>query len=139
MFNTKEWDEEIRVFLYQETGSEEEIYRNYIDWGEFREANETELLAAAGIEIPWGQILSKDEYEELLSNLSNYGIESIDVLNENSDGKVKFFEKNSEDGRYIITTCLDNYGVPSGIEHDETLPEEYKYWGSLSNSIDFEN
>lgn len=128
MFNTKEWDEEIRVFLYQKTGSEEEIYENYIDWDEFRKANETELLAAAGIEIPWGQILSKDEYEELLSNLSNYGIESIDVLTENSDGKVKFFEQNSEDAKYIITICLDNYGVPSGTEYEIDLPEEYKYW-----------
>lgn len=128
MFNTKEWDEEIRVFLYQEIGSEEETYGNYIDWDEFRQANETELLAAAGIEIPWGQILSKDKYEELLSNLSNYGIESIEVLNENSDGKIKFFEQNSEDGKYIITICLDNYGVPSGKEYENDLPEEYKYW-----------
>lgn len=65
MFDYKDWQEEILYYLDQETGTDDIIYGNYVEWDRFREDYEEELLAEAGIELPWGKILSMQEYNDL--------------------------------------------------------------------------
>lgn len=69
MFDYKDWQEEILYYLDQETGTDGIIYGNYVEWDRFRKDYEEELLAEAGIELPWGKILSMQEYNDLLSEL----------------------------------------------------------------------
>lgn len=133
MFNSKDWQEQLSDYLDQETGTDDITYGNYVEWDRFREDYEEQLLAEACIELPWGKNLSMQEYIDLSSELSNLGVKSIENLNENL--KVKFIDRNHEIADFIVSECLDSYGVPCGTEYEQELPTELTYWNNtLDNS-----
>lgn len=138
MFDYKDWQEEILNFLDQETGTDDIIYGNYVEWDRFRECYEKELLAEVCIELPWGKILSIQEYIDLLSELSNLGVKSIEYLNEELDSKVKFIERDNKIADLIVSECLDLYGVPYGTEYEQELPTELTYWNNMVDSSESE-
>ena len=66
MFDYKEWLNEIREFTDIETGTDDANYGNFVEWDVFRNEYENELLLRAGFELPWGQELTFDEYNQLI-------------------------------------------------------------------------
>lgn len=54
MFDYKEWINEITDYIDQETGTDNIIYGNYIEWDRFREAYGDELLLSEGVNYPGG-------------------------------------------------------------------------------------
>ncbi|KXB47678.1 hypothetical protein HMPREF3188_00446 [Tissierellia bacterium KA00581] len=138
MFDYKDWKEEILNYLDQETGTDDIIYGNYVEWDRFRKDYEEELLAEACIELPWGKILSMQEYIDLSSELSNLGVKSIEYLNEILDSEVKFIDRDNKIADIIVSECLDLYGVPCGTEYEQELPTELTYWNNMLDSSESE-
>ena len=142
MFDYKNWREEISFYLDQETTTDDIIYGNYVEWDRFRQDYEEELLAEAGLSLPWDKILSRDEYLDLLKELSGFGVENIEYLKECMvDTKlleVKFIPRSNEVADIIVSECLDLYGVPSGTEYEQELPTELTYWNSMLDSSENE-
>ena len=136
MFDYKEWLNEIREFTDTETGTDDANYGNFVEWDVFRNQYENELLLRAGFELPWGQELTFDEYNQLIFkfiteyklNLGDFLIEDI-TFNSETD-MVRFIEKDTEVGGLIVSKLLDLYGVPSGTEYEKggSLPKELTYW-----------
>lgn len=138
MFDCKDWQEEILNYLDQETGTDDIIYGNYVEWDRFREDYEEELLADACIKLPWGKNLSIQEYIDLSSKLSNLGVKSIEYLNEILDSEVKFIDRDNKIADIIVSECLDLYGVPYGTEYEQELSTELTYWNNMANSSESE-
>lgn len=138
MFDYKEWLEDIENYKYQEIGTDDFIYGNYVEWDRFREDYEENLLAEAGIELPWGKILSMREYIDLLLELSNQGVKSIEYINETLDSEVKFIDRDDELADIIVSECLDLYGVPCGTEYEQELPTKLTYWNNMVDSLESE-
>lgn len=138
MFNYKNWKEEILFYLDQETGTDDFIYGNYVEWDRFRQDYEEELLAEAGIELPWGKILSMREYNDLLLELSNMEVESVEYLNEALDLEIKFIDRDNEIADIIVSECLNRHGVPCGTEYEQELPTALTYWNNIVDSSESE-
>lgn len=140
MFDYKEWIDEITDYIDQETGTDNIIYGNYIEWDRFREAYGDELLLSEGGKLPWGKRLTFDKYNELIFNfIAEYKLKLSDFLKDEItfyseteylyDIIVNFIERETEVGNLIVSKLLDFYGVPSGTgyENGVDFPTELTY------------
>lgn len=137
MFNYKDWIEEIYYYVYEETGSDDAVYGNYVEWDLFRRDYEEDLLSSAGFEIPWGKSIAIETYNKLIEELPE---ECIDYLKDEivvcaSDEEITFIERDSEIGDLIVSEILDKYEVPSGTEYEWELPNELTYWNSSEDEL----
>ena len=62
-FNIEDWE----IDVEQETGNDDYIYGNYVDWDEFRTTEEENLLSYFEVDIPWGKEISCQEFFDFLS------------------------------------------------------------------------
>ena len=119
-------------------GNEGMIYGNYLDWNEFRNCNEEELLAHFDVILPWGEELELFEYFEIIKQevfeqttiINDFRINDLEILNDSaklSDIEVQFPEYNGE----VVSKIFDYYEVPSRTDYEYDLPEELQYWHSM--------
>ncbi len=135
MFDPRDWEIETEI----ETGSDDFIFGNYVDWESFRNEHEEELLEYFDINLPWDEILTLKDYIDFASqdvflknNLFQKYLED-DLLIENADSlskgvPIKFIERNNAVSDELISGIFDYYGVPSGTEYEYELPEYLRYW-----------
>lgn len=62
MFNHNDFDIEPEI----ETGNDDFIYGNYVDWDRFRYENEDNLLEYFDVSLTWGEELAILEYANFL-------------------------------------------------------------------------
>lgn len=142
MFNYKDWIEEINDYVYQNTGSDDIIYGNYIEWDLFRRDYEEELLSSAGFEIPWGKEISIYEYFCLINEFTNECKENLEseitIYNTSEsifDTYINFIRRDNEIANQIVSEILDKYEVPSGTQYEWELPSELTYWNSSEDEL----
>lgn len=131
-FNHRDWDIDTDV----EMGNDDFIYGNYVEWDRFRYEREEDLLDYFDVELPWGKSLTLQEYtaitsQEIFKNL-NLIKEFLEngLLTEDTNGLIKFIERNNKISDKLISSIFDYYGVPSGTEYEYDLPEYLRYWES---------
>lgn len=145
-FNVEDWD----VEPIRDESNDGMIYGNYVNWDDFREENEESLLSDFGVDIPWGEELRFDEYTDFLLNevfVNTTIVEDLElnrlkvkVNNDNTDvGEPKitivFPERSEAWSNLLVSELLDYFGVPSGMDWEDELPESLRYW---SNNTDFD-
>lgn len=145
MFSFEDYGFENYVFV--EEGSDGFIYGNYIDFDKFRAECEEEILLNAGFDIPFGKVISLEDFDNIFSNdsglidddLLEYLKEEVFGGNLNSNNKVKaqFVERNTELAEELINNIFFNYEVPSGYEYEENLPDYLKYWYDPSDEQEY--
>ena len=146
IFNPRDWDIETEV----ETGNDDFVFGNYVEWDRFRDENEEELLDYLGVDLPWGKSLTLHEYIDFISqdifqktNLIQEYIEDKLLMENTSellyDISIKFIERNNEVSDNLISNIFDYYGVPSGMEYEYELPEYLRYWQDDFSDFDYDN
>lgn len=132
------YDYDFENYTLVEEGKDGFVYENYIDFSRFRHDYEEELLLDAGVDIPFGRVISRDEFDNIFSHDS--GLLDFDLLNllkeklfgENIDSDQKinanFIERDTELANAIVNNIFDNYGVPNGYVYEKELPDDLKYW-----------
>lgn len=63
VFNHRDWDIETEV----ETGNDDFVYGNYVEWDRFRNEHEEELLDYFDVNLPWDEILTLNEFINFIS------------------------------------------------------------------------
>lgn len=146
IFDPRDWDIETEV----ETGNDDFVFGNYVEWDRFRDENEEELLDYLGVDLPWGKSLTLHEYIDFISqdifqktNLIQEYIEDKLLMENTSellyDISIKFIERNNEVSDNLISNIFDYYGVPSGMEYEYELPEYLRYWQDDFSDFDYDN
>lgn len=145
-FNPRDWDINTEV----ETGSDDFVYGNYVEWDRFRRENEQALLDYFGIELPWGKNLTLQEYIDFISqeifqktNLCKEYLEK-ELLMDNTGAhlynvSIKFIERNSKISDSLVSSIFDYYEVPSGTDYEYELPEYLRYWEEDFSEFDYDN
>ncbi len=62
-FNFKDFE----IDPEMETGNDDQVYGNYVDWDEFRENNEDELLQYFDIYLPWDEDIDLEHYIKFIT------------------------------------------------------------------------
>ena len=146
IFDPRDWDIETEV----ETGNDDFVFGNYVEWDRFRDENEEELLDYLGVDLPWGKSLTLHEYIDFISqdifqktNLIQEYIEDKLLMENTSellyDISINFIERNNEVSDNLISNIFDYYGVPSGMEYEYELPEYLRYWQDDFSDFDYDN
>ena len=146
IFNPRDWDIGTEV----ETGNDDFVFGNYVEWDRFRDENEEELLDYLGVDLPWGKSLTLHEYIDFISqdifqktNLIQEYIEDKLLMDNTSELlygiSIKFIERNNEVSDDLISNIFDYYGVPSGTEYEYELPEYLRYWQDDFSDFDYDN
>ena len=146
IFDPRDWDIETEV----ETGNDDFVFGNYVEWDRFRDENEEELLDYLGVDLPWGKSLTLHEYIDFISqdifqktNLIQEYIEDKLLMDNTSELlygiSIKFIERNNEVSDNLISNIFDYYGVPSGMEYEYELPEYLRYWQDDFSDFDYDN
>ena len=146
IFDPRDWDIETEV----ETGNDDFVFGNYVEWDRFRDENEEELLDYLGVDLPWGKSLTLHEYIDFISqdifqktNMIQEYIEDKLLMENTSellyDISIKFIERNNEVSDNLISNIFDYYGVPSGMEYEYELPEYLRYWQDDFSDFDYDN
>lgn len=145
-FNPRDWDINTEV----ETGNDDFVYGNYVEWDRFRRENEEALLDYFGVELPWGKTLTVQEYIDFISqeifqktNLSKEYLEK-DLLMDNTseylyDISIKFIDRNNKISDSFVSSIFDYYEVPSGTDYENELPEYLRYWKEDFSGFDYDN
>ncbi len=134
-FDARDWDIETEI----ETGNDDFVYGNYVEWDRFRTEHEDELIDYFGLVLPWGKSLNLDEYIKIISqnifqntNLCQKFLEDNLIIEEPSESlydiSIKFISREHEVSDDFISNIFDYYGVPSGTEYEYELPEYLRYW-----------
>lgn len=136
MFEYRDYDFE--NYLFVEEGNEDAIYGNYVDFDKFREECEEEILLNAGYDIPFGKVISLEEFDNIFSNDSGLiDDDLLDILKEkvfgednysNDNTRARFIDRNTDLADELVNNIFDNYEVPSGTEYEQDLPDYLKYW-----------
>ncbi|MBF2528412.1 hypothetical protein IA627_09205 [Listeria seeligeri] len=144
MFNYDDFDIETEI----DTGNDDFVYGNYVDWDSFRIENEEDLLEYFNVFLPWGKELTILEYADfihqeifsinpsLLDNLVQLPI--LRQGNYTSEISIQFPERNDPNSNSIISEIFDSYGVPSDVEYEFELPDNLQYWHSMLEDSEYE-
>lgn len=145
MFDYRDYDFE--NYIEVEEGADGFIYGNYIDFPRFRQDCEEELLLDAGVYIPFGEILSIEEYIDIIYDLRHLVNDYIfDQLKEkvfdgdfsfNSESVVKFIDRDNNLADELVNYILDSYGVPDDYVYEHDLPDKFKYWYDPSDEQEY--
>lgn len=145
MFDYRDYDFE--NYIEVEEGADGFIYGNYIDFPRFRQDCEEELLLDAGVYIPFGEILSIEEYIDIIYDLRHLVNDYIfDQLKEkvfdgdfsfNSESVVKFIDRDNNLADDLVNYILDSYGVPDDYVYEHDLPDKFKYWYDPSDEQEY--
>lgn len=135
-FNHKDFDIEVEV----ETGNDDFVYGNYVDWDSFREENKEELIEYFDVSLPWEKELSVTEYCDLINQgcfkntsiIEDYDLDRLPLIEQASNISEVIIEFPPFDNK-IISDIFDYFGVPSGMEFEYELPEELQYWHNMLN------
>lgn len=126
-----------------ETGHDDFIYGNYVDWDTFRDQEEENLLAYFDVLLPWGKELTISEYLNFVSQevfiFAPHIIEAFNILElpisktdtNLSEIRIQFPDKKSIEYDFIISEIFDVYEVPSRTAFEHDLPENLQYWTSM--------
>lgn len=145
-FNPRDWDINTEV----ETGNDDFVYGNYVEWDRFRRENEEALLDYFGVELPWGKSLTVQEYIDFISqeifqktDLSKKYLEK-DLLMDNTSEylyniSIKFIDRNNKISDSFVSSIFDYYEVPSGTDYVNELPEYLRYWKEDFSGFDYDN
>ena len=145
-FNAEDWEIEAEV----ETGNDDFIYGNYVDWDRFRQEYKNELLDSFGVNLPWGESLTLQEYIEVISQevfqktklCQKYLEDNLLIENTNKllyDISLKFIERNNEVTEDLISDIFNYYEVPNGTKYEIELPEHLRYWQDDFSDFDYDN
>ncbi|MBM6615049.1 hypothetical protein JTF06_09135 [Desemzia sp. RIT804] len=137
-FNHKDFDIETEI----ETGNDDFIYGNYVDWDRFRAENEDNLLDYFDVSLPWGKKLTILEYadfikQEVFTNTAisdNYNLTKLPVSKQGEDISklyIQFPNRNDSDSDKLIFEIFNHFEVPSDQEYEYELPEDLQYWHTL--------
>lgn len=137
-FNVDDWDVEVEL----ETGYDDFVYGNYVDWDKFREENEEILLESFGIALPWGEEISLSEFcnimrQKLFLNtdvLDCFKLDRIKFVKHDDDFSniiIQFPQRNTESSKIFISEVLDYFEVPNGIKYEKELPNSLQYWNQM--------
>ncbi|HGM4083191.1 TPA: hypothetical protein ACKPEE_000485 [Listeria monocytogenes] len=144
MFNYDDFDIETEI----DTGNDDFVYGNYVDWDSFRIENEEDLLEYFNVFLPWGKELTILEYADfihqeifsinpsLLDNLVQLPISRQG--NDTSEISIQFPKRNDPNSNSIISEIFDSYGVPSDVEYEFELPDNLQYWHSMLEDSEYE-
>lgn len=136
IFNYNDFDIEPEI----ETGHDDFIYGNYVDWDRFRYENEDNLLQYFDVSLPWGEDLTILEYANFLNQdvftnnpniLDKWNLMQLPISkqgNDSSEIRIRFPKRHDTDSGSIISKIFDFYGVPSGVDYEFELPEHLQYW-----------
>lgn len=145
-FDPRDWDIETEI----ETGNDDIVHGNFVDWDRFRQEKEEELLNHFGISLPWGESLTLHEYIDFISqdifqktNLIQKYLEDK-LLFENTSEllygiSIKFIGRDDEVADDLVSNIFDYYEVPSRTEYEYELPEHLRYWQYDFSEFDYEN
>lgn len=145
-FNHKDWDIETGI----QTGNDDFIYGNYVEWDKFRNENEEQLLKYFGIILPWDKEITLSKYIEVISQdvfintsiINNYLKRNITFKNNDNllyEIIIKFPSRNSEFSDKLISKIFDYYEVPSGTQYEYELPEDLQYWNNSYEENEYQN
>lgn len=146
IFDPKDWGINPDV----EVGNDGFAYGNYVDWDSFRRENEEELLDYFGVDLPWGNSLSFQEYIDVISqdifqktDLSQkYLVDNV-LIKEASEWlyyvSIEFISRKSEVSDDLVSAIFDYYGVPSGTQYEYDLPEHLRYWQDDLSEFEYDN
>ena len=141
------WNKELTIdeyedFISQDIFQEIESLQGYLDeivLIEVREKNEQlvseinedDLSDFLESEIPWGQKITINEYEDLISNDSFLKNGSYQEFLEKILS-IKIVDRKESVANDLISEIFEHYEVPDGIEyeHDATFQEEFRHWKS---------
>ncbi|GAB5052878.1 hypothetical protein [Pediococcus ethanolidurans] len=137
-FNYEDWNIEPEL----ETGNDDFVFGNYVDWDRFRQDEEENLLAYFDIQLPWGEELFLSEYFELLrqevfqntSIVEDCDLDKLEITTQSniiSEMVIQFPRRKDSKSDEIISAVFDYYGIPSGTEYEHELPEKLKYWHNM--------
>lgn len=146
IFNPRDWDIEMEV----ETGKDDFVFGNYVEWDRFRNEHEKELLDYFGIDLPWDESLTLQEYINFISqdifqktNLCKEYLEDKLLIEEASellyDISIKFIARKNKISDDLISSIFDYYGVPSGTKYEYEIPEHLRYWQDDFSDFDYDN
>lgn len=135
-FNFKDFE----IDPEMETGNDDQVYGNYVDWDEFRENNEDELLQYFDIYLPWDEDIDLEHYIKFITqplmkefkgllterafDTLKYKADEVRFIN---DIVIKFPTKEPS----IVDEIFDFCGVPSGTDYEYDLPEELQFWPAV--------
>lgn len=136
-FNLEDWDIELELYINRD----DFIYGNYVDWNRFRIENEENLLDYFEIYLPWSKKLSVSEYIEFISQdffkntnlLDKYEFNELLICKQGSklsDLQIQFVNREGIDSKSLVSDIFDYYGVPTGVDYEQELPEELQYWSN---------
>lgn len=145
-FNHKDWDIETGT----QTGNDDFIYGNYVEWDKFRNENEEQLLKYFGIILPWDKEITLSKYIEVISQdvfintsiINDYLKRNITFKNNDNllyEIIIKFPSRNSEFSDKLISKIFDYYEVPSGTQYEYELPEDLQYWNNSYEENEYQN
>lgn len=137
-FNHEDFEIETEI----ETGYDDFIYGNYVDWDRFRNENEDELIEYFDIYLPWGEELTILEYADFIKQavfvdtpiLENYGLTNLPVSKQGENTaeiRIQFPNRNDGTSDTINSEILDFFQVPSGMGYEYELPDNLQYWHNL--------
>lgn len=136
-FNLEDWDIEPELDINRD----DFIYGNYVDWNRFRIENEENLLDYFEIYLPWSKKLSVSEYIEFISQdffkntnlFDKYKFNELLICKQGSklsDLQIQFVNREGIDSKSLVSDIFDYYGVPTGVDYEQELPEELQYWSN---------
>lgn len=133
-FNHEDFDIETEV----ETGNDDFVYGNYVDWDSFRKENEESLIEYFDVLLPWEKEISVSEYYDLINQdyfkntsiIEDYDLDQLPLIEEADNISEVIIQFPSFNGR-IISDIFDYFGVPSGVEYEYELPENLQYWHNM--------
>ncbi|MDG2958811.1 hypothetical protein [Exercitatus varius] len=145
-FNHKDWDIETGT----QTGNDDFIYGNYVEWDKFRNEKEEKLLECFGIILPWDKEITLSKYIEVISQdvfintsiINDYLKRNITFKNNDNllyEIIIKFPSRNSEFSDKLISKIFDYYEVPSGTQYEYELPEDLQYWNNSYEENEYQN
>lgn len=144
MFNHDDFDIETEI----DTGNDDFVYGNYVDWDGFRIENEENLLEYFNVFLPWGEELTILEYADFIhQEIFSSNPTLLDSLvqlpisrqgNDISEISIQFPERNDPNSDLIISKIFDCYGVPSDVEYEFELPDNLQYWHSMLEDNEYE-
>lgn len=134
-FNLEDWDIEPEL----DVNKDDFVYGNYVEWDRFRDENEENLIDYFEIYLPWSKKLNISEYIEFIRQdffiktdlLDKYEFNKLLICKQGtnvSNLQIQFIDQGDIDSSSLISDIFDYYGVPTGTEYEQELPEELQYW-----------
>jgi len=134
-FNPMDWDIETEL----ETGNDDFVYGNYVDWDDFRNHEEENLMDSFNVNLPWDEKLTWDEYYAFIhqevfqktSIINEWELDNLKIIGESSTMSgllLKFPSRQDSQSHDIVSSILDYYEVPSGTDYEYDLPEHLQFW-----------